>query len=224
MPYLLFTGVVHENPQFGSDGESEEGSRHSGDVVSPSSVASAPQGAGAGANGSGAGAYGGVKMRQKAGGPARKVSSQEEINKRLSLPADLKLPENFVEKLAVSPTLDGPLTRATRRQSLSEIGFGKMDTYTKLDKLGEVSESGGEELRRCPLTSRRSTSTSINRGGRRLFQSAAIIQLHAERECVVIRSLCTDMWPGVTSRLKAYVVSLPPFSRKARKKRCLATS
>ena len=70
---------------------------------------------------------------------SRKLSSQEEINKRLSLPADLKLPENFVEKQAVSPTLDGPLSRVTRRQSLSEIGFGKMDTYTKLDKLGEVS-------------------------------------------------------------------------------------
>lgn len=81
----------------------------------------------------------GVKMRTKASGSSgRKLSSQEEINKRLSLPADLKLPENFVEKLAVSPTLDGPLSRATRRQSLSEIGFGRMDTYTKLDKLGEV--------------------------------------------------------------------------------------
>ena len=68
------------------------------------------------------------------------VIAQEEINKRLSLPADLKLPENFVEKQAVSPTLDGPLSRVTRRQSLSEIGFGKMDTYTKLDKLGEVRE------------------------------------------------------------------------------------
>lgn len=28
--------------------------------------------------------------------------------------------------------------RAIRRQSLSEIGFGRLDTYTKLDKLGEV--------------------------------------------------------------------------------------
>ena len=55
------------------------------------------------------------------------------------MPADLKLPDNFVEKQAVSPTLEGPLSRATRRQSLSEIGFGRMDTYTKLDKLGEVS-------------------------------------------------------------------------------------
>lgn len=142
--------MVHENPQIGSDGESEEGSRHSEDVVSPSSVASAANaassssqsGASAQAGATSSTSYHGVKMRQKASGaaPPRKVSSQEEINKRLSLPADLKLPDNFVEKLAVSPTLDGPLSRATRRQSLSEIGFGRMDTYTKLDKLGEVRE------------------------------------------------------------------------------------
>ena len=34
--------------------------------------------------------------------------------------------------------------RATRRQSLSEIGFGRIDTYTKLDKLGEVSYRSGQ--------------------------------------------------------------------------------
>ena len=58
-------------------------------------------------NGMGAGPYVGVKMRQKPNNSgngtrdnmgARKLSSQEEINKRLSLPADLKLPDNFVEK------------------------------------------------------------------------------------------------------------------------------
>ena len=130
----VFLGVVHENPQIGSDGESEEGSRHSEDAPNNTSVTpgNAPSTTVTdGAVGTG------VKMRHKNGAPPRKVSSQEEINKRLSLPADLKLPENFVEKLAVSPTLDGPLSRATRRQSLSEIGFGRMDTYTKLDKLGE---------------------------------------------------------------------------------------
>lgn len=148
-------GVVHENPKIGSDGESEEGSRTSEDVVSPANRG-VTNGAAGGGGGAGMGVIGGqaavgtaaagaaaagaggqvVKMRQK--NPSiRKLSSQEEINKRLSLPADLKLPENFVEKQAVSPTLDGPLSRVTRRQSLSEIGFGKMDTYTKLDKLGE---------------------------------------------------------------------------------------
>ena len=159
---MFIAGVVHEHPRIGSDGESEEGSRTSEDVVSPANrgaVASGGQNV-AGVNGNnrhhtnngnttmGAGPYVGVKMRQKNniagnGGRdnmgARKLSSQEEINKRLSLPADLKLPDNFVEKQAVSPTLEGPLSRATRRQSLSEIGFGRMDTYTKLDKLGEVS-------------------------------------------------------------------------------------
>lgn len=29
------------------------------------------------------------------------------------------------------------MTRASRRQSLSEIGFGRSETYVKLDKLGE---------------------------------------------------------------------------------------
>ena len=146
--FISFSGVVHEHPRIGSDGESEEGSRTSEDVVSPANrgqneVSTTPGATSAGSTTTTNGTtvatmYGGVKMRHKPGGP-RRLTSQEEINKRLSLPADLKLPDNFVEKQAVSPTLDGPLTRATRRQSLSEIGFGRMDTYTKLDKLGEVS-------------------------------------------------------------------------------------
>jgi len=119
-----FFGVVHEHPRIGSDGESEEGSGTSEDTnISP------------GSQDSNQSQNDLVKMRQK---PAsRKVSKQEEISKRLSLPADLRLPENFVSRQTVSPTLEGPLTRATRRQSLSEIGFGRIDTYTKLDKLGE---------------------------------------------------------------------------------------
>lgn len=185
--------MVHEHPRIGSDGESEEGSRTSEDVVSPANRQNggagdpAAAGGGGGAASGGLGPFGGVKLRTKNGSSSssaestrgvgipgvaasggagslasmagggngansqqlqqhqvlalRKLSSQEEINKRLSLPADLKLPDNFLEKQAVSPTLEGPLSRATRRQSLSEIGFGRMDTYTKLDKLGEVMRS-----------------------------------------------------------------------------------
>lgn len=62
--------------------------------------------------------------------------SLQDINKRLSLPADLRVPDAFLQKQSISP--EGPLSRASRRQSLSEIGFGRMETYTKLDKLGEV--------------------------------------------------------------------------------------
>lgn len=61
----------------------------------------------------------------------------QDINKRLSLPADLRVPDAFLQKTSISPEV--PLSRASRRQSLSEIGFGRMETYTKLDKLGEVS-------------------------------------------------------------------------------------
>ncbi|XP_055645947.1 LOW QUALITY PROTEIN: cyclin-dependent kinase 16 [Falco peregrinus] len=64
--------------------------------------------------------------------PARPGSS-EDINKRLSLPADTRLPESGLDRLG----LPGPLSRRLRRVSLSEIGFGKLETYVKLDKLGE---------------------------------------------------------------------------------------
>ncbi|KAF4070714.1 hypothetical protein AMELA_G00288560 [Ameiurus melas] len=64
--------------------------------------------------------------------------SAVDINKRLSLPVDIRLPEGYLEKFAMnSPPFDKPLSRKLRRASLSEIGFGKLETYIKLDKLGE---------------------------------------------------------------------------------------
>ncbi|KAK8740745.1 hypothetical protein OTU49_002681 [Cherax quadricarinatus] len=105
----LQLGVVHEVPRIGSDGESEEASGASDEVTSPLNV----------------------KLRHNKN---RRIT-QEDINKRLSLPADLRVPDAFLQKQSISP--DGPLSRASRRQSLSEIGFGRMETYTKLDKLGE---------------------------------------------------------------------------------------
>ncbi|XP_037094850.1 cyclin-dependent kinase 17-like [Pollicipes pollicipes] len=106
-------GVVYEHPRIGSDGESEEASGASDEVTSPVHV----------------------KLRPRRDRERR--PNVNEINKRLSLPADLHLPESFLQKQSLSPTLDGSLTRATRRQSLSEIGFGQQDTYIKLEKLGE---------------------------------------------------------------------------------------
>lgn len=109
------SGVVYEHPRIGSDGESEEASGASDDVTSPVRI----------------------KMREKM--RERKVNVNE-INKRLSLPADLHLPDAFLQKQQVlSPLLDsaGSISRSSRRQSLSEIGFGQQDTYIKLDKIGE---------------------------------------------------------------------------------------
>ncbi|CAB4063852.1 CDK17 [Lepeophtheirus salmonis] len=165
-------GVVHENPRIGSDGESEEGSRTSEDTGGSTSSPSRSL------NNSHSSSYfsstlGGVRLRQK---------NRRKINKRLSLPSDLKLPDNFIEKQVVSPTLDGPLTRATRRQSLSEIGFGRMDTYTKLDKLGE------------------GTYASVFRGKSRLTDNlVALKEIRLEHEegapCTAIRevSLLKDL-------------------------------
>ncbi|XP_041093132.1 cyclin-dependent kinase 16-like isoform X2 [Polyodon spathula] len=105
--------IVHEDLKMGSDGESDQASATSSDEVqSP------------------------VRVRMR-NNPARKISS-EDINKRLSLPADIRLPEGYLEKFALSsPPFDKPLSRRLRRVSLSEIGFGKLETYIKLDKLGE---------------------------------------------------------------------------------------
>ncbi|RXM92569.1 Cyclin-dependent kinase 16 [Acipenser ruthenus] len=72
----------------------------------------------------------------------RQAACEEDINKRLSLPADIRLPEGYLEKFAMnSPPFDKPMSRRLRRASLSEIGFGKLETYIKLDKLGEVRET-----------------------------------------------------------------------------------
>uniref|UniRef100_A0A2I3SJL7 Cyclin dependent kinase 17 n=1 Tax=Pan troglodytes TaxID=9598 RepID=A0A2I3SJL7_PANTR len=62
----------------------------------------------------------------------------KDLNKRLSLPADIRIPDGYLEKLQInSPPFDQPMSRRSRRASLSEIGFGKMETYIKLEKLGE---------------------------------------------------------------------------------------
>ncbi|XP_064415344.1 cyclin-dependent kinase 17 isoform X2 [Latimeria chalumnae] len=105
--------IVHEDLKIGSDGESDQASGTSSDEVqSP------------------------VRMRMR-NHAMRKIST-EDINKRLSLPADIRLPEGYLEKFAMnSPPFDKPLSRRLRRVSLSEIGFGKLETYVKLDKLGE---------------------------------------------------------------------------------------
>lgn len=62
--------------------------------------------------------------------------SMEDISKRLSLPMDIRLPQEFLQKLQLENP-DMPLSRMSRRASLSDIGFGKLETYVKLDKLGE---------------------------------------------------------------------------------------
>uniref|UniRef100_A0A8C5LSP6 cyclin-dependent kinase n=1 Tax=Leptobrachium leishanense TaxID=445787 RepID=A0A8C5LSP6_9ANUR len=64
---------------------------------------------------------------------------QNSRSKRLSLPMDIRLPPELLDKLQMNSPEDDqkPLTRLSRRASLSDIGFGKLETYVKLDKLGE---------------------------------------------------------------------------------------
>ncbi|XP_035713184.1 cyclin-dependent kinase 18 isoform X2 [Folsomia candida] len=118
---------VAEHPR-GSDGESEEASAASDDFASPARIRPSH----------GVSSYG-VTLRQKSQRRHSEMDLSQDISKRLSLPADLHIPESFLAKQAASSytVVEAPLTRTSRRQSLSEIGFGKSETYIKLDKLGE---------------------------------------------------------------------------------------
>ncbi|MED6268682.1 Cyclin-dependent kinase 18 [Characodon lateralis] len=62
------------------------------------------------------------------------------MSKRMSLPMDIRLPPEFLKKLqqeSENSPLCKPVSRMSRRASLSDIGFGKLETYVKLGKLGE---------------------------------------------------------------------------------------
>lgn len=54
---------------------------------------------------------------------------------RLSLPANINLPPHLWRR--ATQFLEGPMSRRERRCSLSEIGFGKLESYAKLDMLGQ---------------------------------------------------------------------------------------
>ncbi|CAG7786988.1 unnamed protein product [Allacma fusca] len=116
---------VAEHPRIGSDGESEEASAASDDLTSPARIRPSHDSS-----------YG-VKLRPKTQRRYSEVDLSQDISKRLSLPADLHIPESFLAKQAAAGAAEPPLTRTSRRQSLSEIGFGRSETYIKLDKLGE---------------------------------------------------------------------------------------
>merc|ERR1719233_2813166 len=127
---IFMTGGSKENssnhhPRLGSDGEYEEGSGPSKDSSVSTSIEDLNTNQGVDNTAR-------VKLREKQGN--RKISNEEEIRKRLSLPANLQLPGDVIFGQA---KLSCPLSRASWRQSQSLVGFGQVDTYTRLDKLGE---------------------------------------------------------------------------------------
>ncbi|CBY07129.1 unnamed protein product [Oikopleura dioica] len=65
--------------------------------------------------------------------------SKENISKRLSLPADVRIPPIYLTMLTPDSPInwEKPLSRVDRRKSLNEIGFGKLETYRKGVVLGE---------------------------------------------------------------------------------------
>nr|CAH8854970.1 unnamed protein product [Trichobilharzia regenti] len=57
------------------------------------------------------------------------------VSNRLSLPASINLPPHLWRR--ATQFLEEPMSRRERRCSLSEIGFGKLESYAKLDLLGQ---------------------------------------------------------------------------------------
>ncbi|CDQ82690.1 unnamed protein product [Oncorhynchus mykiss] len=94
--------------------------------------------------------------------------SMVDVSKRMSLPMDIRLPPEILKKLQMQREMESennsppckPLSRMSRRASLSDIGFGKLETYVKLGKLGEVRMSLWLRVFSCSL---RHTSSCFNR-------------------------------------------------------------
>ncbi|XP_036306140.1 cyclin-dependent kinase 16-like [Pipistrellus kuhlii] len=109
--------VVHQNLKKGPEGERGQASAaSSGEEQSP------------------------VRVRKHTH-PLCKIFT-EDISERLSLAAGSQLPEGCLEKLALNrPIFNKPLSHLLHHVSLSEIGFEKLESYVKLDKLGEGSHA-----------------------------------------------------------------------------------
>lgn len=66
-----------------------------------------------------------------------------EVKKRLSLPVETSIPDSFLmkHKNNLSNLDNQPLSRIVRRESLFEIGFGRLSTYIKQNVLGSGTYS-----------------------------------------------------------------------------------
>uniref|UniRef100_A0A8C5PE74 cyclin-dependent kinase n=1 Tax=Leptobrachium leishanense TaxID=445787 RepID=A0A8C5PE74_9ANUR len=125
--------IVHEDLKMGSDGESDQASGSSDEVQSPVRV----------------------RMRNNA---TRKIST-EDINKRLSLPADIRLPEGYLEKLALSsPPFDKPLSRRLRRVSLGTYATVYKGRSKLTENLVALKEIRLEHEEGAPCTAIREVS------------------------------------------------------------------
>ncbi|XP_074593627.1 cyclin-dependent kinase 5 homolog [Brevipalpus obovatus] len=136
MKFPLFNGTstIHETPKINSDGESA--SEASDKAETPKKNGNSiynhlyrnPK-----LNTSRHAIHSAVRMR---GNRKDRRTNSQEVKKRLSLPADLQVPEMILEKV-LELDINEPLSRSARRKSLMEIGFGKFESYNKISKLGE---------------------------------------------------------------------------------------
>ena len=80
--------------------------------------------------------------------PSLPLSLFQDINKRLSLPADIRLPEGYLEKFAMnSPPFDKPMSRRLRRASLVSNHCASVCVYLHLCAyVSEAAETSFSQL------------------------------------------------------------------------------
>ncbi|GAB5583655.1 cyclin-dependent kinase 18 isoform X2 [Prionailurus iriomotensis] len=77
--------------------------------------------------------------------------SMEDISKRLSLPMDIRLPQEFLQKLQLeSPDLPKPLSRMSRRASLVRYRLWETGNIRETGQTGGVSSSGNGDAIALP--------------------------------------------------------------------------
>ncbi|OXB59840.1 hypothetical protein ASZ78_012394 [Callipepla squamata] len=126
--------IVHENLKMGSDGESDQASGTSSDEVqSPT----------------------GVCLRNR----IHRRISMEDLNKRLSLPADIRIPDGYLEKLQInSPPFDQPMSRRSRRASLGTYATVYKGRSKLTENLVALKEIRLEHEEGAPCTAIREVS------------------------------------------------------------------
>jgi len=169
-------GVIEENCDKGNNNTRDESSKL---AIRTQSVASNDSGHGSGNELDNVKTHTPVRFRR------HEKLNKEMQKKRMSLPANLNLLPELYERPSVSPTSPfggRSMSRKERRVSMSELGYGKMSSYTKLDKLGE------------------GTYATVFRGRSRLTDSVvALKEIRLEHEegapCTAIRevSLLKDL-------------------------------
>ncbi|KAI6079308.1 Cyclin-dependent kinase 17 [Aix galericulata] len=101
----------------------------------------------------------GHEQRGASGSPLREHLRLQDLNKRLSLPADIRIPDGYLEKLQInSPPFDQPMSRRSRRASLGTYATVYKGRSKLTENLVALKEIRLEHEEGAPCTAIREVS------------------------------------------------------------------